>query len=151
MIRKSMSVRGALVGLAAGIFVLAYGPAIAAPPNLPGTSDVRQIETYAYDLATYNAAAFAAVQGILSPYKATPWIYDLKGVAEPLIALTYNGQPWLAGTVCQPQDCGAHHLAFLVSADGKSPSALLSEDGKTRFVGAPDAGALAILAALLSQ
>lgn len=149
MARRSTTLLIATMILGSAAIALPTGAA-ATDTALPGVSGQQQLATYAYDLPTCDAAAFASVQALLGTYESEPWIYTLKGVAGPMVSFDYAGKTWLAGLVCQPHDCGDNQLAFMTATGGSAGVAMLKAGGRTTSLGDPDSGQASILQALLA-
>jgi hypothetical protein len=79
------------------------------------------------------------------PAWLTAFSKTYNGVATPVETVTVGGNSYLSGYVCQPHACDGNALAVLFSENAGSATAVLLQDGKPRYLGAPDAAIKAAL------
>jgi len=79
------------------------------------------------------------------PAWITTFSRTYNGVASPVQTVTVSGKAYLSGYVCKPHDCADNALQVFFSENAAGATAVIRQDGKLRYLGAPDAAIKAAL------
>lgn len=98
-------------------------------------------EAYLFD-ALKKPAYRKAWNAMLTGEKNIPdWLITFgkggPGVAGPLKPVTVEGRMMQSSTVCKPHDCAGNELHIFFSSDTSSAVAVLTMEGRRRYLGTP--------------